>query len=101
MIIIERPIITEKSLAMAATGVYTFAVADKTTKTEIGKAVENAYKVDVTGVRVLSVKGHVVRRKTGLGKQRDWKKALVTVKSGQTIKDFAFEAETAKKDDKK
>lgn len=92
--IIERPIITEKSMAMAANGVYTFAVADTTTKTEVAKAVEKAHKVDVTNVRILTVKGQVVRRKTGLGKTSDWKKAVVTVKAGQQIKDFAFEAET-------
>lgn len=101
--IIERPVITEKSMTMAASGIYTFAVADTATKSEVAKAVHSTYKVDVTKVRILSVKGQVVRRRTGLGKTSDWKKAVVTVKAGQKIKDFEFEAEskTDAKDEKK
>lgn len=100
MTIITKPIITEKSLANAEKGVYTFAVADKTSKPEIAKAVEAIYKVTVKNVRVSSVKGHEVRRKNGIGKQRDWKKAIVTLTAGQTIKDFQFEAETVETDKK-
>lgn len=91
MINIQKPIVTEKSIALAATGTYTFSVSDSATKPEIAKAVKKLYGVDPTLVRVMTVKGKTVRRKTGLGKERDWKKALVTIKAGQKIKDFEFE----------
>ncbi len=96
--IIERPIITEKSLALATNGVYSFGVAASATSTEIRKAIASLYGVTVTDVRTLSIKGKEVRRKTGLGRQKDWKKALVTLKAGQKIKEFVIEEE--KKSDK-
>ena len=89
--IIEKPIITEKSLAQAATGVYTFAVNPKATSAEVRKAVAGLYGVTVTDVRTLNVNGKMVRRKTGIGYEKDWKKALVTVKAGQKIKEFELE----------
>lgn len=101
MLIIERPIITEKSLAKAQEGVYTFAVAPRSPKSEIAKALEKLYNVSVFSVRIQSVKGKQVRRKTGIGKERDWKKALVTVKAGQTIKDFELEQPKEEKEEKK
>jgi large subunit ribosomal protein L23 len=94
MTIIAKPIITEKSLAQAEKSVYTFAVHDTATKPEIAKAIEALYKVKVAKVRVAAVKGQVVRRRNGIGKQRDWKKAVITLTAGQSIKDFEFEAET-------
>lgn len=98
--IIDRPIVTEKSLALAANGTYTFAVAGGSNKAEIAKAIENVYKVIVAKVRVLSVTGESVRRRTGLGKKPDWKKALVTLKKGDKIKDFEFEASKETKEEK-
>ena len=98
---IERPIITEKSMAQAQNGVYTFAVDSRRTKPAIARAVEDLYKVTVEAVRIQSVKGKVVRRKKGLGRQRDWKKALITVKKGQIIKDFALPEEKPAEDKKK
>lgn len=95
MIIIDRPIITEKSIATAANGVYTFAVNDQATKLQVAQAVEKVYGVKVAKVRVLTVTGKEVRRRTGLGKENDWKKAMVTLEKGQTIKDFEFEAAEA------
>lgn len=98
---IERPIITEKSMAQAQTGVYTFAVDPRRTKPAIARAIEELYKVTVDAVRVQSVKGKAVRRKKGLGRQRDWKKALITVKMGQAIKDFALPEAKPTPDDQK
>jgi large subunit ribosomal protein L23 len=86
--LIDTPVITEKSLQHAQNGVYTFAVAKTATKSEIAKLVAKLYSVEVTSVRVQSVKGKAVRRKTGIFKENDWKKALVTVKKGQAIKEF-------------
>lgn len=88
MLIVKSPVITEKSLQQATTGVYTFSVANTATKPEIAKMIAKLYSVVVKKVRVQSVIGQKVRRKTGIFKQSDWKKALVTLKSGQVIKAF-------------
>ncbi len=93
MSIISQPVITEKSLAAATNGKYSFAVKANATKPEIAKAVAKLYSVVVTKVHVQSIIGHNVRQKTGLGKQKDWKKAIVTLKAGQVIKDFEFPQE--------
>lgn len=88
MLTIENPIITEKSLQAAENNVYTFMVANSATKPEIAKAVEKLYGVTVEAVRVQGVKGQTVRRRNGFGKQKDWKKALVTLAKGNKIKEF-------------
>jgi large subunit ribosomal protein L23 len=100
MLIIEKPIITEKSLLSAQDGVYTFAVNDNATKPEVAKAITKLYGVEVTKVRVMSVKGHPVRSKTGMTKKSDWKKALVTLKAGQKIKEFDLPEDKSEKTDK-
>ncbi len=102
MLIIEQPIITEKSLQLAQQGTYTFAVDTAATKNEIAKAAEKLYGIEVTKVRVQSKVGKRVRRRTGIGKEKDWKKALISVKAGQSIKEFELkEEQTEKKADKK
>lgn len=100
MLIITEPIVTEKSLAAAQKGVYTFMVASTATKPEIAKAVTKLYGVKVAVVRVQSVVGQDVRRKSGIGKKKDWKKALVTVATGSKIKEFELQepAKTADHD---
>lgn len=98
MLLIENPIITEKSLAAAENGIYTFMVADSATKPEIAKAVKALYGVEVAAVRVQNFTGHTVRRKTGIGKEKNWKKALVTLAKGAKIKDFELKEETHQHD---
>jgi len=58
------------------------------TKKEIGEAVSSLFKVEVTGVQVLNVKGKVKRSGRVMGRRDNWKKAYVTLKPGQDI-DFA------------
>lgn len=105
--IIELPVITEKSLRLAEDGVYTFMVKSNATKPEIAKAVARLYAVTVSVVRVQSVTGSSVTRriggKTTVGQKKSWKKALVTLEKGQQIKDFqlkemADESKTDKAD---
>ena len=83
--IIKRIWVTEKSMAASGTGKYTFLVEQRATKNEIKKLVKELYKVDVVDVNV------TVRKpvKTGhgrlAGKTGPQKKAIVTLKAGQTI----------------
>ncbi len=86
--VLKQPVISEKSFSMAEAGKYVFQVNPDATKTEIKKAVEMAFKVHVTSVHTIIVKGKVKRFGKIFGKRKDLKKAIVTVKSGETIEDF-------------
>lgn len=83
--VIIAPVITEKSMANRQNNVYTFKVAKDATKTEIKKAVEEAFKVEVLNVNTLNTKSK--RRRVGryTGKTKTYKKAIVTLKSGSSI----------------
>jgi large subunit ribosomal protein L23 len=87
--VILAPRITEKSMADALANQYTFAVHPRATKTQIRHAIEEIFKVNVTKVNTVNVRGksrNFARRgvKTS-GKQSDIKKAIVTLKPGQKI----------------
>ena len=90
MAIIIKPIVTEK---MTAAGEklnrYGFQVARTANKIEIKKAVEEMYNVQVTDVNTLirSPKNKQRYTKSGLlrGAQKAYKKAIVTLKDGETI----------------
>jgi large subunit ribosomal protein L23 len=79
--IIERPIISEKSVRQSQGGQYTFRCKKAANKIEIRQAVERAYDVEVSNVNTLIVKGKTKRTAKGRpGKTADWKKAFVTLK---------------------
>ncbi len=83
--IIIAPVITEKSMANRQNNVYTFKVAKDATKTDIKKAVEEAFKVSVKSVNTLNTKSK--RRRVGRysGRTKTYKKAIVTLESGSSI----------------
>jgi len=86
--VIRRPLVTEKNTILQGTGKYGFEVAAGANKVQIKKAVEKAFKVTVTSVNVMTVRGReqrVGRRKVLANK---WKKAVVTLKSGDKITIF-------------
>ena len=86
--VLRRPLITEKNTAMQALGQYAFEVAAAATKPQIKQAVEKAFKVEVTAVNVMTVAGK--RRRLGMRQlpAHSWKKALVSLKSGDKIELF-------------
>ena len=87
--IILRPLITEKSALMKELqNRVAFEVAVDANKIEIKKAVEEAFSVKVESVNVLNVKGKVKRLGRNIGRRRDRKKAIVTLKEGSTIEFF-------------
>lgn len=97
--LILKPIISEKSMMLAAGHVYSFEVPMTANKIEIARAVKASFNVDATAVRIIITKGKVKRFKGKAGKRVDVKKALVSVKAGQSISIFDTEPEF--KDDKK
>jgi large subunit ribosomal protein L23 len=86
--VIIRPIISEKSFALAEAGKYTFRVHDHAHKTQIRQAIEQLFDVNVVEVRTASVKSKPKRRAHTSGRSRQWKKAIVEVRPGQTIPIF-------------
>lgn len=87
--VILAPVISEKSTRIADKhNQVAFRVLRDATKEEIGAAVANLFKVEVTGVQVLNVKGKIKRSGRITGRRDHWKKAYVTLKPGQDI-DFA------------
>ena len=93
--VIIRPVVSEKTFVLAEAGKYTFRVHDKAHKTQIRQAVEDLFEVKVVGVRTASVKSKPKRRGQISGRTRQWKKAIVQVREGDTIPIFqSFEGGT-------
>jgi large subunit ribosomal protein L23 len=83
--VIKRPIITEKTTSLGAQNKYVFMVAKWATKPQIKKAVEHFFGVKVEKVNTLTQRGKRRRLRFGMGKKPDWKKAIVTLREGDTI----------------
>ncbi len=78
--IIIKPIITEKSMQLFnRDNKYTFKVAKDENKIQIRKDIEEIYKIRVLRVTTMKEKGKTVRRGRYMGKNSDWKKAIVQV----------------------
>ncbi len=83
--VLIAPRITEKAIGLAETGTYVFDVPMAANKIEITKTVEKTFNVNVVDVNIIITKGKVKRFKQVMGRQRDTKKALVRLASGQKI----------------
>ncbi len=86
--IVLTPKISEKAIYLAERGIYVFEVPTSTNKIEVTKAVEAAFKVNVTDVNMIITKGKIKRYKQILGRQKDVKKAMVKLQPGQKISLF-------------
>jgi large subunit ribosomal protein L23 len=100
--IIKRPLLTEKSARLRETGgaasapaegdpyaqKVLFEVARDANKIEIRRAIQNLFKVTVTDVRTLVVRGKQKRIGRFSGRRPSWKKAFVTLKPGDNIEFF-------------
>jgi large subunit ribosomal protein L23 len=86
--IIIKPIVTEASMANIEVNKYTFKVRKDVNKTEIKKAIEELFSVDVVKVNTLMVKGKVKRLGKTEGRRPNWKKAIVTLAPGSKIELF-------------
>jgi len=83
--ILIEPHITEKTTDLEKKNQYVFKVFPKANKTEIKKAIEDLYKVEVLGVKIINVPKK--RRRLGRisGWKKGYKKAIVKIKEGQKI----------------
>lgn len=87
MIILKRPIITEKSMKLAQAGLYTFEVDKDATKPQIAKAIAEKFNVKVLNVKIINVKSKVKsqRKVRKTYEVSGFKKALVQLGKGEKI----------------
>jgi len=83
--VLKAPHITEKAADFTKQNKYVFQVDPKTNKIEIKKAVEDLYRINVLGVRIVNIP--MKKRRLGriAGWKKGYKKAIVTIKKGQKI----------------
>ena len=86
--LILTPKISEKAIGLAEQGRYVFEVPTTTNKIQVARAVEATFKVKVTDVNMLIAKGKVKKFRQITGTRRNIKKAIVTLKKGDSIKLF-------------
>jgi large subunit ribosomal protein L23 len=93
--VLRKPVITEKNTRLMELGQYTFEVAREANKIQIKDAIERSFNVDVLAVNVLNIRGKERRRgrgrgrTAGIGRTPTRRKAIVTLKEGQTIDLFS------------
>ncbi len=80
--VLIAPVVSEKSYALLDRGEYTFLVDPRSNKTEIKVAVEKVFGVKVASVNTLNRQGKRRRTRTGTGKRKDTKRAVVTLREG-------------------
>ncbi len=87
--VIRRPCVTEKSIASSEeANKVVFEVATDANKIEIKKAVQELFGVTVLNVNTMRVPGKSVRMGRHQGSKPAWKKAIVTLREGDTIEFF-------------
>ena len=88
--ILRQGIVTEESVRLQGLNKYTFKVALSATKIDIRRAVETLFSVNVVSVNTMRRPGKakMIRRRGSAPRPvvaREWKKAIVTIREGQTI----------------
>ncbi len=90
--IIYRPIVTEKMTALGEKHQYAFEIDGKANKLEVLKAIEKMFNVKVESVRTANIKGkaksQMTRKGAFSGHTSNWKKAYVTLRTGDKIDFF-------------
>lgn len=86
MQVLVAPVVSEKATMVSEkSNVVTFKVLQGATKPEIKAAVELLFKVDVTGVSVVNIKGKTKRFGKTTGRRDNVRKAYVQLKEGQEL----------------
>ncbi len=86
--ILIAPVLSEKSNELREQGKYTFKVNPAASKIEIKEAVRRLFNVKVLDCTVVNVRGKVKRLRNRPGRTSSWKKAVVRLAPGDTIKVF-------------
>lgn len=83
--LIKKPWISEKASGLSRFNQYVFIVDKNANKVEIKRVIENIYKVNVVKVRMVRHKGKIKRLGRTTGRKSDYKKAVISLREGQTI----------------
>ena len=84
--VVKRPVVTEKSTSMQQLrNQFTFEVDSDANKVEVSKAVETLFSVKVIKVNIVSMRGKARRMFGRPGETKPWKKAVVTLRKGDSI----------------
>ena len=87
--VVKRPLITEKSeRGREVAQQYAFEVHRDATKIQVKNAVEKLFGVHVTAIRTAIARGKNKRVGRNVGRRPNWKKAIVTLREGETISLF-------------
>ncbi len=86
--VIIAPVLSEKATALREENKYVFKVHPSASKIQIKEAVAKLFNVKVLSCTTLNVLGKVKRVRGKLGKTASWKKAIVRLAAGETIKVF-------------
>jgi len=83
--VLVKPMVTEKATTLNAANQYVFMVETSANKISVSNAVEEVYGLRPTSVNIIKMKGKKVNRGKIAGKRKDFKKAIVTLKKGESI----------------
>lgn len=83
--VLLRPAVTEKATDLGPLNQYVFMVNINTNKIDISKAIFEVYGVEPLSVNIIKMKGKRVNRGRISGKRKDYKKAIITLKKGDSI----------------
>jgi large subunit ribosomal protein L23 len=86
--VVLSPVISEKSYGLVEEGTYTFIVRPDANKTQIKIAVEQIFGVKVERVNTANRQGKRKRTRNGFGRRKATKRALVSLRAGDTIDIF-------------
>lgn len=83
--VLERPLVTEKAANLGELNQYVFIISTSANKIDVSKAIFEVYGVKPLSVNIVKMKGKAVSRGRITGKRKDFKKAIVTLKKGDSI----------------
>ena len=86
--VLIEPVMSEKATLLREEGKYVFKVHSKANKFEIKEAVEKLFNVKVVDCTVMNMFGKMKRVRYRAGRTSSWKKAIVKLAPGETIKVF-------------
>ena len=83
--VLVKPLITEKTTALNGLHKFIFMVAPTANKITVAKAIEDLYGLKPVKVNIIKMEGKLKSRGRIQGRRKDWKKAIVTLKSGDSL----------------
>jgi large subunit ribosomal protein L23 len=86
--VLIEPVLSEKATTLREQGKYVFKVAPSATKIQIKEAVRKLFDVKVVSCTTVNVSGKAKRVRGKPGRTASWKKAVVRLAPGETIKVF-------------